>query len=501
MAWVVGWGAVLVVALLCCRCGFSPAVADLWRWYRHQHQHDLFKASNFTKLLKAMVALCSVLTVVFVSIFMSAYLLFKLESSQYSTHSEQYLWVSTAAYLHGVVPLFVVLFAFFCGLVGVCWLRRGFTQASASSLPLPLPSKEKKSLAWPHRVVLVTMHLLHASAVLAVNAAYVLAVLGGLSPSSLVLVQLAMAAFKTLWSSVVIPRTVHGLYFLEKSDKQTHRAAMGMLSFVGAPLITTFFSNTVCFQNVLVPQAATISTFLEPLLYSLTSCVGVTDNCTVSYGFDLNNQPSVTVTTTVVAGWLYSYQCSSALLVTFVPVLVLTYLLSGLLVPVWSVLCLHMPTAFTQRLFFVSSYLSSSSSSSSSNAAPTLQLYSHKELFVVDSAHVAVCDEIPVSNNTHFRVPDTKQETATLPSIDVGAGVSVGVGVIRDSAGDPLVQEAHRHPLFDSSNILCKLLLNLTVILTFWLASPLLCVAVMMDGLCQCLFPLAAAAGSFLDAM
>ncbi len=198
-------------------------------------------------------------------------------------------------------------------------------------------------------MLVMGLHSVHIVVVIAVNASYVVAILRGLPPSSLAALQFTLAVYKVFWVNVVIPRMLLALPFLSKGKMQLHRSFMVLFSFIGAPLFSTFFSDSSCFLNVLVKSAPVSSSFQESNFFCETvcdsACAGLC--CNITCGMDL--VPASTVYTNVSPGWLYSYQCSSALLVDYVPVLVLSFLLTGLIIPGLHLLYLHIPAETVKK--------------------------------------------------------------------------------------------------------------------------------------------------------
>ncbi len=190
-------------------------------------------------------------------------------------------------------------------------------------------------------------------------------------------------------------------------------------SFVGAPLVSTFFSDSSCFLHVLVQPPPVSSIFMEPEFVCVRICMTAT-NCTLDCGFDFSQYASNPVETSVVPGWIYSFQCSSALLSNYIPVMVLSFLISGVVTPFVQLLFLHLPLSWAERV--TPRYMR--------------RRFLDDSLFLLDF-----------------------------------------------NSGETLTSTKTRRRLFNSNSRTCKLLLDITVVLTFGLASPLLAVTVAVDSI------------------
>jgi Leucine-rich repeat (LRR) protein len=337
-----------------------------------------------------------------------------LLSQYFSTHAEQYTWTATSAFLHGWLPAFVVM-----AVLAVCTqiLLQGVYDSSSrgSRLTDIRQCNGITTDAGCHYLRCAGMHIVNITAVIIINALYVLALVSGMSQGRLFAIQLLLSIYKLIWSSVTIPWILH-LCIGNHPSRLSHRVFMTLFSFVGAPFISEFFSSSNCFLYTIVNQEPVMSAMVLPA-YTCGDLCHI--RCPASYcfvdcsfvcQFDPFDMREITVS--AVPPWMYSYQCSSSLLTDYVPVLLLSFVLSGVVAPViWLI-----PKYFPEQ--------------------------------------VETLRRTVTARRSHDPDP-------------------------RDSVNANTILDGHR--------IRVKLVLNMTVLLTFGIASPLLAVVVLCETASSCI--------------
>ena len=165
-------------------------------------------------------------------------------SSSFSTHSDQYVWTSTAAFLHGWAPVLVVMAVL---VICLCILLGGVEDVEEEKKSRIEPEEEvedssndeESSLRNVSRVILSrgSMHLINIVIVVTINALYVLATVDrNVSQRSLFAIQFFLGCFKLAWNSVAIPWLVQ--VFMGMRRGLPHRVFMALFSFVGGPFIS-----------------------------------------------------------------------------------------------------------------------------------------------------------------------------------------------------------------------------------------------------------------------
>ncbi len=440
-----------------------------WHWIRLSSTESMNSLGAFELMTKKMSQLCVLLTVLLVCVSMMSYITLKSGnwSIFYSTHTFQYTWVTTVAYLHGILPAILVMVYIAVGVSGVALLSQVICGREFSVVSL---KKYSRIFICQHRALMVMMHVVHLAVVLTVNASYVVAVIRGLPPATLALVQFSLAVYKVCWGNILIPFMLRSLTFLSKGEIQTHYAFMIIASFIGAPLISTFFSDSSCFLNVLVASPAVVSTYPKPKFECMTTCSD-NNNCSESCGFYPQFIGEQALESSVIPGWLYSYQCSSALLSNYVPVLVLCFVMLGLVFPT------------IQLLYLLASPDSLEGFVSNDVRRWLIDDTIHAWKWIPSHLISSTTNPVRANNKISMRAHDI-----VLNSIEAGDNViaetdsSVSSMSTETEKQDEAVLLTHRTMLFDSTSVVSKFLLDITVILTFGLASPLLAVIVVMDA-------------------
>jgi Leucine-rich repeat (LRR) protein len=335
-------------------------------------------------------------------VLLPVYLLLKYVASlaQFSTHADQYGWVTTAAFMHGWLPVLVILAVL---AAGTQWLTRQ-TDNSKDDVIIPDPSSlvDAKitttnrcscvllSIAGCKKIArMICMHTFHAIVVLVVNSAYVVISLNGLSQAALLAAQLSLSCFKLGWNYVAIPVLVN--FGVPKEHQLVHQLSMVLLSFLGGPFISTFLTSGDCFLNVFTGQGTiqSSSTVEDYGCYDVcaticnqdSACRGV---CLPVCSFDQETQIYVSST----PPWNYSYQCSSTLLLDYIPVLMFTYALSGAIIPLASVIMRskHGERARARLTTTIGIDMKSSEDMETSEAAQAVDIFGNDLRFCRDAA-------------------------------------------------------------------------------------------------------------------
>jgi Leucine-rich repeat (LRR) protein len=233
------------------------------------------------------------------------------------TYARQYWWTSTVAFMHD----WIISSFLFVALVGISAV---FT-TSMAFLTKNIDSAEEITDTSISVVYRVSAHLVNAAVVTVVNGVYVLAAIGNVNSSSLLAIQASLGLFKLSWSSWVVPWLLARLGMTD-AHKISHWLFMVLFVFLGAPFASSFCESSSCFLYVLTRPAPISFSLISPVIDFITDC-GVT-------GCLLFSVPEgQLVPSSIPAPWIYSYQCSSAVITGYAPVLMLSYLASGIVIP------------------------------------------------------------------------------------------------------------------------------------------------------------------------
>jgi hypothetical protein len=415
---------------------------------------------GFLNLIELVARWCSVCAVGCVGLAMIAYIILKTVNAcaqLYSTHTQQYLWITTVTYLHGVTP--TVLIFIFLGIsvifaqvmlkasprvksesnaAGVGRITNeisvdientksagsaGSTDTSNSATALTGGQSQARIMMVPVLIMGVSI-LIHIAVTVSVNLAYVYALIKGVTPGLLLFLQILLSAVKLAWNRYFVHRPHFGAAHLPLRIELLCQCFMTLFTFLASPIIATFFLDNTCFRYVILGQPTVDSTFIITPFDCPVSCFMDPAGGFPCYsGCGVSRNVTDVATTSVVPSWLYSYQCASSVLTNYIPVLVFAYVWSGLLYPV-------VRTTLTLRGNKITTWVQ--------------QLRSDSRVF----------------------------------------SAAEGNGLARRES-DELGSVRAPKPLLRSSIVLCRLCLNVAVMLTYGLACPLLSIAVCADSWTQ----------------
>jgi hypothetical protein len=274
-------------------------------------------------------------------------------NGKYSTHTYQYQWLISSAFLTGVWPalclltLWVSSMILFVAVVGKFDSARQAWQRTFVNQPISNDDNlEIIVLRWTKGInyTLVACFcflLLNVLVLSSVNTGYLYILLSGnFSVEAVTAAQTCVSLFKVAWDVVGIPT---GIQFLRKrfQDHEYDMARFIQLKFwccalnsVVLPFMVSLFVNSLCFLDLFIPQ----SVINENFIYNLANrvkCVTVLIPANQTSGDDdLIPIPPPSASTCLSFGasqqyntqfdppFTYSFQCGSSIITSYVPVLI-----------------------------------------------------------------------------------------------------------------------------------------------------------------------------------
>jgi hypothetical protein len=438
-------------------------------------RNNIRNTCQFLDVLRGVSNGMIVLSLVYVFVCMIYYICVKnnnVSGDVYSTQSFQYGWLVSSAFIHGYLPATFLLVFVFCSLYLMCSSVRRSVQKSGDDVDLeednlnPRNSKEvamatsptasvdaeyevkgetvssltvqKRVRRWLVNVyffVLVPFVLqgINATVTITVNAEYVRAS-ESISANYLILLQSSISAFKIGWACLYVPWAVSNLKQFSTRSQLRHQVTMYLVVVVVAPVLAAVATDQRCFYQAIfgspaVTTAYQVPTITETCTESLDYSTGAGNGLTQARFNCGNSYDATTVASTATPPFIYSYQCGSAILVDFVPVLVYTYVFSSIILPFIRFTILHTPFHSLHR---------------------TMPHWLY-QLFVANS--LLDCDDEFITYKPITYTP-TQHDPESAMHLD---------GLL---------------PLFDGSIIVAKRLLDFGIMLTFGLACPPLGLAV-----------------------
>jgi hypothetical protein len=491
----------------------------LWYRFRSAPQQDVLYANTFQflaimkrasrgllRIAAGYVSFCLCLFVVLKSYDISDRNQEQATRFSMSTVQNQYAWIVTSAYLHGITPAVLVMLIYYGSLLLISATVRSkrrakkgaagasintvFAQVSRRISQLNKSSSSSVSTAagpvikklsavnlYIYVIVPFIVQLINFVVTLTVNSAYVSVLQqGSLTPNQQFMLQLSLSAMKLVWSSTYIPWSV-GRWMVGTTAgyRLCHHVFMLGMQLILAPILASSYYTQNCFYNVFVPDAALTSTYSHTVssivctenfdvdvLATGSSASLVTYQC----GYILNQELVNTVT---LPPYIYSYQCGSSMLTNYIPVLMYTYVFSALFLPLIRFLLLHGSDRL--ELYLPSSVFGMLTSTTliRTNKQHSFGRRRTAELRDIDGFRgrgrhsPKVLEELSTSRTPFTEMVMTKDTSSPTP----------GPKTQQKPSGADYIE-----PFFDGSNVVAKRLLDFAVILTFGLACPILGLAV-----------------------
>lgn len=273
-------------------------------------------------------------------ILMTVYRILK-SNSTISTHMFQYGWLLTVSNMHGLPPAMLMSVIIWISFVGIIWLllfdRRIFIDLkeiyelsdnslssilcssswSSSSSESDLSTRKSKVLLW-------LFQFFNIGLLLFVNGLYVIVILRYANEIERFVYSLLLGVFKVVWMGISTSILFGTLSELSFRDKLNHELFMGLFNFLISPLLVSMLTDVNCFYYSIVGlpelsfQTESIDVICQQYInLQIIECINV----------------PYAVQSTIIPPWVYSYQCGSSLLMAYAPVVMYSYLFSGILSP------------------------------------------------------------------------------------------------------------------------------------------------------------------------
>ena len=431
----------------------------LIEWSKILYQQQSLRHTSSTLIhtmttVDSLGRVCSMMivsTVMFIVVVLTSYLAMKLGGTVHvnNYYQQQYLYSATSAYFIGVTPAVLIwLYVTLSGLT-VITLSTSHKMPVVGDADMKLSiyrrDARKKITASIYETLLqITVSILIIAASGAINFLYVYIVYF-LNPSSITAVQFAFAIAKSLFSNVVVP---YSTKLISKPWRQRYSVVMIVIVNIVAPAVAVLLTSPLCLLYKIKPASVLVT-------YSI-----IQYSCSI----ECINRPTP-VTTTFIPPWFYSYQCSSSFLVSYLPNFIFFYIISGIAVPLISLI--QLPNKFKTNLNAVVEKVSKLFDVQ----VPSVFLI-EEEKAKEDKAQLEMkCSPHPKEESAEcVRISEAsdKRYQSTNPNSDSSSE-------IRISDSTPQLDKRYEMDLKDLMPSICY---DITVFLTFGLASPLLAVII-----------------------
>jgi Leucine-rich repeat (LRR) protein len=261
-------------------------------------------------------------------------------SQYYGTHTYEYAWSVSAAFLTGydALSLLLVCFIVLLGILLVLfWYAFRALRHSLRELPQELEKERAdgeesdSKCSWYEKATInIAYFLINFTVVMGVNIAYVYVVIYEDS-KYFTAAQIALSIFKLGWTSFstyLIRWTHHQVVPLSVGDWSSRGVGffgiqlfVQLFNYVVVPCLVVAAISPDCFINAVVASPTVTSTFYFQQCYAYSAYLG----CLL---------PVVrTATTSYSPPFTYSYQCSSSFITNYAPAFVVMCILSGIVLP------------------------------------------------------------------------------------------------------------------------------------------------------------------------
>ena len=279
--------------------------------------NTLKKVRYFTLIITAMITLL-----------IPIYTIFKTEPAM-KTYSYQYGWTPTAAFISGNSAS-ITLLVFWLVIISI--VLEKITKIFGNHATLTLSNlKNVKLLIWIRFFALTfIIAAVNAAVIVSANIAYgILLKIGSSSVQNVA--GFALSVFKLIWNSVAI-NFLRGIRFsLTEEEYNTcmelifggdviYFTLILIFNTIVAPIIATLLGESNCFRNALYAPDPILSTYRQSVQFKYSLGTGYIDSIK-TYSIEFTPPFS------------YSYSCSSFILVDYVPVFIISAIITAFLKP------------------------------------------------------------------------------------------------------------------------------------------------------------------------
>lgn len=268
-------------------------------------------------------------------VFVPIYCILKSEGPmerQYSTHAFQYSWYPSMAFLTGLTPTIILLFFLIIFVVVVCyWLHyvgdfhemnRYFKRSESTGIMMRSPEKKTfseykqkwttKSYIASFLLIYFLIPFINIVVVIGYNAGFLYLIIKA-SKQRTFFAEMGLVISKVLWNFFILPSSLqfilqHGLdqKFFNESDIMKVQIFLNLMNNIFLPLVSSALSNESCFRSILIASPSVDSQYSYEQCTSFNTISGA---CT--------GTSNIVMPMSYIPPFIYSFQCSSSLMMIF----------------------------------------------------------------------------------------------------------------------------------------------------------------------------------------
>lgn len=266
----------------------------------------------------------------------------------FGSHTPQYRWIITAAYLSSIeasawmAGLFVIVLLYyvvqvyrhyfamrtFCSRVGA---ESGGGQGR-SRMHRATVFESVTNISLRKGLIILALVMFNCAFILTLKCGFVYLIhVDAVDPSLQIFLQFALAIFDIFWNAIVLSRMVLTFPKLLSPSARIQIRLLGLVfNHILAPIVATVLSDRSCFSELFFTEAESIDTFS-----SIEVCDILDDNGLCG------SSSQLMLSTSFEPAFSYNYQCSSSVFTVFLPVLLFTYTLTAFVEPILLILMIN----------------------------------------------------------------------------------------------------------------------------------------------------------------
>lgn len=285
-----------------------------------------------------------ILTAVIAPITCTFYYVSKIYCNR-GTHSYQYRWLFTGAFLSGTVPSIIVLVIFFAAVfflmyrivhaeaklvaIGKCVVENSIPAKPADNRQVFDVDEKNRAHVRKSYIFILTCLTLNGLVVLIIKGVYVYASLKDNIPSNAKLFfKLLLSMFDIVWNGVVLSNIVTSFgHFMRSKVRIRLHLSLILFNSIMAPVVASAATDENCFVELFGGIEEVISSS------TLTYCARLDPADFTNNPPDCLHYGTLSVSTAYLPPFLYSYQCTSSIFTNFIPVFMFSYVVLAFVVP------------------------------------------------------------------------------------------------------------------------------------------------------------------------
>jgi len=325
-------------------------ISKLNSWYNSiddvlRESKNLNNFNSFVRCIRVLGKTIIIINITFTIVVLTLVPMLK-SFSEYSTHTFQYNWQISFAFLSGLTPAILIFFLWIVFvIIAIESIYRFHSKELSSDQSIVYLEDEKKKLSFVKyckKYIRVTSVIIINFTLLAtVNFLYVYAKLN-LAQNYFILSQIGLSLFKLIYlgmlgfSCMFIAIDIN----VSNLDKIRVRILLLLLNNIVSPLVATFFTDSNCFYKYVIPPKPIDS------IYSYPFCNLPLPDSTCGEWVELSNVQSIQ------PPFIYSSLCTSALLINYIPLTIYLYAFMALSYPVCLIVLSHLDPSILPRWAF-----------------------------------------------------------------------------------------------------------------------------------------------------